>query len=167
MKCQNCEEREALVHLTKIHNGEKKEVHLCESCAQKVNAFSIHQSFDFHKFFSGILDTDNPFSSKPKHTQELTCTLCGMKYSTFKKIGKVGCDHCYGAFEEYVRPLIRRIHGSEKHTGKIPHHTAKHIRIKREIEELRNKLQNAIENEEYELAAKLRDDLKMKNQELS
>jgi protein arginine kinase activator len=166
MKCQNCGERESVIHLTKILNGEKKEYDLCESCAQDLNAFSINQPFDVHKFFSGLLDTNTSFSTNQQHIKELECPFCKMKYSTFKRLGKVGCEQCYDAFGEHVSPLIRRIHGSEEHKGKIPQHTTKEIKVKREIENLKNELQRAIEKEEYEVAAKLRDEIKTKKEEL-
>ncbi len=166
MKCENCEEREAVVHLTKIHNGVKKEYNLCEECAQKLSAFSNNDSFDFHNFFSGLLDNDFPFSSKQFQEKELICPQCNMKYSTFKKIGRVGCDQCYRAFGQYMNPLIRRIHGSDQHTGKIPNHASKEIKIKKEIADLEKQLKKAVENEEYELAAQIRDQIKEKNQQL-
>jgi len=85
MKCENCGEREAVVHVTKIFNNEKQEYNLCESCAHKVNAFKEDYSFDFHKFFSGLLDSDYTFSSNhPQRINDLVCPLCNMKYSTFR-----------------------------------------------------------------------------------
>lgn len=167
MRCQNCNEREAVVHITKILNGEKQEFNLCEVCAQKLKAFSEDDHlFDFHKFFSGLLDSDYTFSSNhPQRVNDLTCPLCKMKYSTFRKTGKVGCNQCYEVFGDNLSPLIRRIHGSDKHTGKIPNNAAREIKIKRDIDELNKKLKQAIDNEEYELAAKIRDELKYKNQE--
>lgn len=162
MKCENCGEREAVVHVTKIFNNEKQEYNLCESCAHKVNAFKEDYSFDFHKFFSGLLES--PFT--PQVRGELKCPLCHMTYSTFKKHGKVGCDQCYNTFVEYLSPLIRRIHGGDHHTGKIPNNAERDIKLRKEIEELKNRLKEAIEREEYELAAKIRDELKIKNREL-
>ena len=94
------------------------------------------------------------------------CPLCKIRYSTFKQTGKVGCNQCYETFGKQLNPLIRRIHGSDKHTGKIPHNVDSKIKIKRDLEELNKRLKKAIENEEYELAAKIRDELKAKNQEL-
>ncbi|MCR1898716.1 UvrB/UvrC motif-containing protein [Irregularibacter muris] len=167
MKCQHCKERDAVVHLTKVINGEKQEYDLCESCARELNELSFEQSFDFHKFFSGLLDIDNSFYPQQSPVEELRCPLCKMGLNAFKKTGKVGCDHCYEVFGEHLEPLIRRIHGSEEHKGKIPHNTTKNIRLKKEIEELKEQLQRAVENEEYELAAKLRDEIKAKNEGLS
>ena len=168
MKCQNCNEREALVHVTKILNGEKQEFNLCEECAQKIKAFSGDDHlFDFHKFFSGLLDSDYGFSThQEQRDHDLVCPLCKMKYSTFKKTGKVGCNQCYQVFRDNLSPLVRKIHGSDKHTGKIPNNASQEIKIKKDIEDLNKKLKAAIENEEYELAAQIRDELKLKNQEL-
>lgn len=166
MKCENCGEREAIMHLTKIHNGVKKEYNLCEICAKKLNSFSHYPSFDFHQFFSGLLDNDFSFSSNESKIQELRCPQCNMDYSTFKRSGRVGCSECYRAFGDYMSPLIRRIHGSNQHTGKIPNHASKEIKVRREVEKLKKQLQKAVEREEYELAAKIRDELKKKNQEL-
>lgn len=167
MKCENCNEREALVHITQIDNGEKQEFNLCEECAQKLKVFSGEEDlFDFHKFFSGLLDSDFTFSTnKQQKVHELVCPLCDMNYSTFKRTGKLGCNQCYQTFENYLDPLIRRIHGSDEHTGKVPNNATKEIKIKKDIYELNKRLQNAIKLEEYELAAKLRDEIKLKNQE--
>ncbi len=169
MKCENCNEREAVVHITKIVNGEKQEFNLCQTCAHKLEAFSEDDHlFDFHKFFSGLLDSGGfTFSStQPQKVYDIVCPLCKMRYSTFKKTGKVGCNQCYEAFGKNLNPLIRRIHGSDKHTGKIPHNVDNKIRVKRDLDELNRKLKKAIENEEYELAAKIRDELKAKNEEI-
>lgn len=168
MKCQSCNEREAVVHITQIINGEKQEFNLCEVCAQKIKAFSEDEHlFDFHKFFSGLLDSEFTFpANEQKKICDLVCPLCNMTYSSFKKTGKLGCNQCYQAFERHLNPLIRRIHGSDRHTGKVPNNADKGIKIKKDIDELNKKLKKAIDHEEYELAAKLRDEIKVRKQEI-
>ena len=78
----------------------------------------------------------------------------------FKKIGRLGCSGCYDAFRKYLIPLLKRIHGSNKHYGKMPLSQAKPVELKSEIEELKTKLQKAIQKEEFEEAANLRDTIK-------
>jgi protein arginine kinase activator len=83
-----------------------------------------------------------------------------MAYSEFKKIGRLGCGECYHAFKKYLAPLLRRIHGSSQHTGKSPLKVTKIFKKKADLQELRMRLQQAVVEENFEEAARLRDQIR-------
>ena len=94
------------------------------------------------------------------------CSTCGLTFTDFRQIGLLGCGDCYQAFGRFLGPLFRRVHGHISHTGKVPKRTGGKVRIKKEIEELRRKLQEAIAREAYEEAARLRDEIRAKEEKL-
>lgn len=163
MLCQNCQKRAATVHFTKIINGKKVEAFLCEQCAKEkgqVNfSFSINP-FNIGEFFSGLLGyhSNTPFTSAIP--QDTVCERCGLSFQQFQKTGKFGCSNCYKAFEDNLRPLMNRLHGNVQHNGKVPKKIARGIEKSKEIEKLREQLSAAIQNEEYEKAASIRDKIK-------
>ena len=91
-----------------------------------------------------------------------------MTFSQFRKIGKLGCPHCYDTFKEQLLPFIKRLHGGNiEHKGKIPERIGGHFLIKKEIEQLRLELKELINNEEFEKAAVIRDEIKSKEKQLT
>ena len=90
-------------------------------------------------------------------TAAITCEQCGMTYGEFRKGGMVGCAECYHAFREPMTALLQRIHGNTQHAGRIPGGVHSGVSIRMSIDRLKQQLQKAIENEEYEQAAKFRD----------
>ena len=83
-----------------------------------------------------------------------------MSFEEFKKVGRLGCDNCYVIYSDKLDPLIRRLHGNTKHTGKIPKRISETMKASKQIENLKEQLNRAIQNEEYEKAAELRDEIK-------
>lgn len=163
MYCQECGKRPATLHFTKIINGDKTEFHICESCAREKGDSipGAPNSFSIHSLLSGLLDFESIGSSAPSQgqqsSQSLRCEECGLTYAQFSKIGRFGCSSCYKQFGEKLDPLLKRVHGSTVHSGKIPRRTGGQIQCKREIEQLRRDMQMYIEQEEFEKAAVLRD----------
>jgi protein arginine kinase activator len=164
MMCQNCNEKEANVHITKVINGIKTEMHLCEECAKQKNEFNTGSYFGFGMplSFQNILDGFvEAMDGTPKYIKKQeTCPTCGMSFENFRETGRLGCANCYKAFEDKMTPLIRRIHGNIEHNGKIPRRTGGILKAKKSIEKMRDELKNAVNHEEYEKAAKLRDEIK-------
>lgn len=165
MKCQSCDKNNATIHLTEIINNEIKEVHLCETCAKTKGIESNHikstLSFNNIKnlFTSLIPDDKKNFSKEPLN--ELICSFCGRTYVEFSKKGKFGCAKCYEAFQSDITPVIRRIHGSSQHLGKVPVNLNKESIDKyAEIKELKIRLMEAVKKENYEEAAVIRDKIK-------
>ncbi|MFZ5942495.1 MAG: UvrB/UvrC motif-containing protein [Bacillota bacterium] len=164
MYCEECEKRPANVHLTKIVNGQKKEMHLCEQCAKKQQdqiGFTLVPDFSFSNFLTSMLEGETfaPFGTFNKE-KESKCEKCGLTYSMFTKIGRMGCDKCYEVYGDKLEHLLKRVHGNTQHVGKIPRRTGENIRMRKELMEARASLQKAVLNEEFEKAAQLRDRIK-------
>ncbi|MCC5910777.1 MAG: UvrB/UvrC motif-containing protein [Clostridiaceae bacterium] len=160
MVCQQCNERKATVHMTKILQGKKEEIHLCEQCAQEKETLNFENSFSIHNFLAGLLDgtTGTPFN--PQYAKEIQCSECGHSYDRFKQVGKLNCSQCYQQFKQKLIPLIRKVQGNVRHTGKVPKRAGGIIQLKRELKDLRSRLAAAVEEQEFERAAELRDEIK-------
>ena len=168
MLCQNCKKNEATTHIKRVVNGEATESHLCHSCAQNsgfddfFDDFSLNLPGIFSSFFG-----DSMFAlGESKLTRWETCGCC---FYDIIKIGKVGCADCYEKFYNKLLPSIQRIHGKAKHAGKVPviHETVtakkeepKEKTAEDKIAELNLQMQKAIEEQNFEQAAVLRDEIK-------
>jgi protein arginine kinase activator len=169
MQCENCGQRPATIHQTVVMNGQKQESHLCEVCAQEKGGFTMapggfsFPNLSIHDLLSGFLGQlgANPLSAQAAPPQaEPHCQNCGMTYSQFAEGGRLGCAQCYDYLEPHLVPLIKRIHGNTTHTGKAPKRTGGIVRKKRELVSLKQSLQTAIAQENYEEAARVRDVIK-------
>lgn len=162
MLCQECKKRTATVHFTKIVNGEKMELKLCEVCAKERGEldFSYGDHFSFHKLLSGLLDFDEFGVLGGKTKDPITCKGCGLTEESFVNNGRMGCSRCYDVFGFKLNSLLKRIHGSTNHVGKVPIRVGGKIRLKKQIQSLRDKLNICIAKEDFEQAAVLRDKIK-------
>ena len=160
MNCDECGKNPASTHFTKIVNGKKEEIHLCESCSKNNKEFGFDSPFSIHQLLAGLLDNISEGTKKLDNVNELKCNTCGTAYSKFKQSGKFGCSNCYDSFMKQLSPLLKRIHGHETHVGKIPKKTGGLIKTKREIIKIKSELNLAVEKEEFERAAELRDKIK-------
>lgn len=157
MMCESCGKNEAHVHLTKIINGAKQELNICENCAKELDAFQ--SPFSFQNILSGIMEYMSPTTQIAK-SYEIVCENCGTTYNDFKKYGLLGCSECYKSFAPYINTVVKRVQGNTEHIGKIPKKLGKGIIEKRRLASLKEDLQKAIANEEFEIAAQLRDKIK-------
>jgi protein arginine kinase activator len=166
MECQECHDRPAALHFTKIVNGKKTEFHICEKCAKEKGDFHAgSNSFSIHNLLSGLLDYEYPIteSSNPaiQQSPSLKCSKCGMTYSQFAKSGKFGCEKCYDTFQSRLDPIFKRIHGGNTtHNGKIPGRIGNGIHVRRQISDFKQELKHLIEKEEFEKAAEIRDKIR-------
>lgn len=175
MICQECNQRPAALHFTKIINDEKTEVHLCEKCAQEKGEMFIisgESGFAFNNLLAGLLNIDPSFqksSHSPFQQEEiLQCESCSMTFPQFLKIGRFGCSHCYQTFKEQLKPVLRRLHGGNwTHNGKIPRRIGGDIHLRKQIEELKDGLKDAITHEEFEKAAEIRDEIRTLEKKLA
>ncbi|MBC9785219.1 MULTISPECIES: UvrB/UvrC motif-containing protein [Heliobacterium] len=174
MYCDECKKRPATVHLTKIINGEKSEVNLCEECARaqhKEWSMAFDDDFPINKFLAGLLG----FDAHQQQAKQVNfgfappekCENCGATYNQISQTGRLGCNHCFIQFKDKMEPLLRRVQGSNRHTGKVPQRTGGTIRVQREIQQLRAKLQQHVALEEFEQAARVRDRIRDLEKELS
>ncbi|WP_196592701.1 UvrB/UvrC motif-containing protein [Pectinatus sottacetonis] len=167
MLCDNCKKNEACIHITQINGNKKIDHYLCEECAARYGDFIMQEEsenqpefFSINDFLSGIFHNTPPAAENEQETadnEEYACPACGMTYADFAQTGKIGCSVCYDTFRARLEPLLRRIHGSSKHTGKIPHRAGKTLNMQQELSLLRKQIQQYIANEEYEKAAQVRD----------
>jgi protein arginine kinase activator len=167
MICQECKDRPATLHFTKIVNGEKTEVHLCEQCAQDKGEFFFNNGgsgFSIHDLLAGILNVEPTFQKKSStlpSNSEVTCEGCHMSFAQFTKIGRFGCSACYKSFEKQLDPILKRLHGGNViHAGKIPKRTGDDISLRKKLEGWKKQLKDLIHQEEFEKAAELRDEIR-------
>ena len=157
MLCDLCNKNQATVHLTEIIDEQMSELHLCEECARK-KSIQMEQQFGLADLLAGLAEF-----GKPEETADLAnlkCTNCGLSYKDFKRIGRLGCSECYSSFRKYLSPLLKKIHGSTQHMGKSPYQVGAKGKSKLSLTELRMRLHSAIEKEEFEEAARLRDKIR-------
>ncbi len=158
--CEECGNRQAIVHVKTVQDGRQVVMNLCQECAQKKGFLNIflQPSFSINNLLSALLGSQMAkMPALESSGTETRCTVCGMSYRDFARAGRLGCSNCYNTFEDRLDPLLRRIHGSEKHVGKAPVHSGGAALIRRELETLKSDLATAIAKEAYEKAAEIRD----------
>lgn len=165
MLCQNCNRNDATTHLKRIINGEAAEVHLCSSCAlslgvaDAVSAFSAFGEIPGNIFSSG--------STVRINSKTLRCETCGFTYEDIMRTGMPGCPECYRVFGRRLRAAVTKIHGRAVYMGKIPSGVNEEIRHDNALNELKEKLNKAIDEQNFELAAVLRDEIKKMTDEVN
>ena len=160
MNCQLCNENEATIHLTEITNGIRTEMHICEQCAAK-QEIAIKSQVPVNELLSNLLaaqPSEQELFGQP--VMKTSCPYCGFNLAQFSKQALLGCPYDYEVFEDALLPLIKRAHdGRTFHCGKIPSKTPADARKQIELLSMRQKLDDAIRNEDYEAAARLRDQI--------
>ena len=157
MLCDICGKGEATVHLTEIVNSKMTKLHLCESCAKEKGA-EMEEHFGLSDLLAGLSDLGA--SIEPEAMDAVKCSNCALTYQDFKKIGRFGCSECYEAFKAQIAPLLKRIHGADKHAGKMPLTVGKTVKEAKTLQDLKVRMEKAIQSEEFEEAAKVRDMIK-------
>ena len=154
MMCDICGKKPATVHIVEIDDNQKKEMHLCEACAQEQN-IGVPQTLSLNDILSGLIE-----AHAGKEIPELSgakCPSCGTTYAEFRSCGQLGCARDYEVFRKGLLPFLERIHGSTGHRGKSSARAGKSAAVAYRLGELRHRLNKAIEAEEYEKAAEIRD----------
>ena len=157
MLCNICGKKEATVHLTEIVNDQVTKLNLCEECAREKGA-EMEEHFGLSELLAGL--TDIGPTVEPEAAITTKCPNCALAYQNFRKIGRLGCSVCYEAFKKELSPLLKRIHGSDRHVGKVPLKGGKTIKDTRTLQDMKMQLEKAIQTEEFEEAAKLRDKIR-------
>ncbi|UCE59997.1 MAG: UvrB/UvrC motif-containing protein [Phycisphaerales bacterium] len=154
--CQHCNQSKATVHITDTM-PEKRERHLCEVCAEKEGVIIKQQ----HQTTNAILQEFIKHKSGLAGVDDRTCPRCGMTFREFRLKGQLGCPDDYEAFRSLLQPLIERAHeGGTQHIGKVPSTADETIRKQTGLLRLRRELDEAVDQENYELAARLRDQIR-------
>lgn len=173
MICENCKERPASVIITQGYVGESTEQHLCEKCAFQSEAFHFNPNQEplsiqqfLSQWFNGA-DSLQQQEERQSTVQELQCPECSLTFNKFLDNGKFGCATCYETFRERLPRVFEKLHsGHSTHIGKIPVSYNKLFAVKRKIEEVRVKMQQAVSEERFEEAAALRDEANALQQDL-
>jgi protein arginine kinase activator len=162
MSCDQCREREAVIHLTQIVNEQVTTLHLCERCAAEkgVESPSGVVKTPLGSFLAAMGKNLPETVAAPRSGE--TCGRCGGSLQDFRESGRLGCPECYRSFEVPLRELLRRLHGSTHHVGeRYAEHGAAPADGRVESAQLREQLRLAVETENFELAAELRDRLRV------
>ncbi|MDP4125699.1 MAG: UvrB/UvrC motif-containing protein [Bacillota bacterium] len=158
MLCQQCQQREAVVRLTIMENNQTRGVFLCKECAEKNQEVSFVFNPAIVPEFLQALFGFNP--SSIEQPSEKTCPKCGISFSRITQAGKLGCSRCYETFETQLEPLLRRVHGGGQNVGKVPARLGGAIKSRMEQRKLKEKLQSLIQQEAFEEAAVVRDQIR-------
>jgi protein arginine kinase activator len=154
--CQACKKQPATVHLTDITpTGEKRERHLCDQCAQEEGVLpKVPATVPVSEILSGLVLQ----KSIVQQLADLTCPHCKLSFVEFRNSGLLGCPHDYEAFEKALLPLVERAHeGASHHIGKTPRRHAEPRHVESDLIRLRKELNRAVDDEQYEEAARIRD----------
>jgi protein arginine kinase activator len=161
MLCDNCKERDAVINLTQVEHDSKVTLHLCEQCAQQKG---VETGGAVLKSPLGDLvgKLGKGTTMLPTPADGLRCRACGATLRDFRETGRLGCAECYTAFDFHLRDLLRRLHGSSHHAGeRYAPPGADQADPRRLLLELKEQLRRAVENENFELAAELRDRIRV------
>ena len=157
MLCGVCKQKEATVHLTQIEGDKVHKVDLCEECA-KQKGVNDPTGFALADLLLGI-GASHEFEQAVGGA-ELRCPKCGFTQADFKKSGRLGCAQCYTTFADGLDGLLKSMHKGSKHTGKVPAASHQTGDTSERLKALQSKLAHAIESEDFESAAVLRDAIK-------
>lgn len=175
MLCQNCGENEANVRYTQIINGVKKEMALCQKCSKElgIEDFEFNMPIDLSSFLGEFFNNEENLLPEFTKTKQSLCNECKMTFDDFVDAGKFGCSNCYNVFSDRIDSILKNLHGANRHVGrkgKIEKSMLKKVDSPKEepkqekqiskLDSLKEKLKNAIKDERYEDAAKLRDEIK-------
>ena len=165
MLCQNCGKNDATTHIKKIVNGDRTEMHLCANCAEHFGYGDLFSDFGFNmgNMFANFL-SDFPLSIGPA-TKTARCEKCGNSFDDIIRSGMLGCSDCYTTFYDRLLPSLQRIHGKLKHIGKVGQIMGETACKTNKIDSLKQELAKAVEEQNYEQAAILRDKIKEEESE--
>jgi len=154
MICKSCGVNHVTTHVKKMINGQMTEIYLCSECAKKLGFFAAN-NFEMANMWGAL------FAQTPREAAKASvCDKCGSTFREIIKTGRMGCPECYSVFYDDLLPSLTKIHGNAAHEGKIPDSAGEKAKTDAKIKKLKEDLQNAIQLEEYERAAEIRDEIK-------
>jgi protein arginine kinase activator len=167
MKCQVCGKDEATVHFKEVKNDQVREFHLCETCAVEKGFHSVIQGekLSLASQFQWMAENVGPGGGGGPG--QVICPECNLRYSQFLQTGRLGCPACYEAFQPQLRSILRRVHGATRHMGKAPGGVeGERMERRRLLQSLHDELAAAIQREEFEKAAQIRDRIRALEKEV-
>lgn len=160
MRCDNCGNADAVIQLTKVKDNEMRVIHLCEACAAdegvEYGTAATANTLPLADFLAQIGK-----SMGEEAVAAGKCPSCGLTPAQLKQTGRLGCAACYSHFEQHLRGLLRRLHGGTQHVGKVvmpPN--PEELDRKARVDSLRRSLRRAVDSEDFEHAAALRDQIR-------
>ncbi len=165
MLCDNCKERDAIINLTQVEHDSKVTLHLCEQCAQQkgVETGGAVLKTPLGGFLTALGKGGGAGALVPAAGDSVRCPECGSTLRDFRDSGRLGCDRCYAIFDAHLRDLLRRLHGSSQHVGER-YEAPGEAGVsdpRSELLELKAQLRRAVDGENFELAAELRDRIRV------
>lgn len=184
MLCQMCKQKTATVFISAIMNGKNNQMYLCTECAKKFNDMNpnIQMPFPIKDILSNIEFNEDSINSliddikrieqeekekeidllgteleEEQTESELRCSVCNTSFDEYKITGELGCSNCYNEFRNELLPIINKMYKNPSHIGKVPKDIVIDNKSEKEVRSLKEQLNIAIEQEEYEYAAELRD----------
>jgi protein arginine kinase activator len=165
MKCQQCE-RLATFHITELTGGKPQELHLCEEHARQYLTQSGSEPSSGSGNIQAALAQQVHQMAIGQTAEELAqldqqaCPVCGITFFEFRSQGRLGCPHDYIAFQAQLEPLILNVHGESEHVGKRPKRGPNSTETRTQLIRMRREMKDAVENEKYERASELRDEIR-------
>lgn len=158
MMCDKCGKQQATSYYKQTINGKSVSMNLCSDCAQKLGGFNniFSDPFGISNLFSDFLFPIGETGT----IKSIVCEKCSKTFEEITEDGKIGCDNCYVIFRDKLLPSIERLHGNATNVGKVPHSAGAEIKRKKQLDDLKAELEDAVKKEDFEKAATLRDKIK-------
>jgi protein arginine kinase activator len=153
-KCGRCS-KPAVLHITELRHGEVQALHLCEACAKEYLSNAPTEAPE-----ELPADITTEAGEELDELDQQVCPNCGISFKEFRAQGRLGCPHDYVAFENELLPLLENIHGETSHCGKVPKRAPFSSQQQFELIKLRSELRSAVDEERYEDAARIRDEIR-------
>ena len=161
MQCEKCKKNPATIHLTEIVNSQRIEKHLCQDCAEE-EGVTVKSQVSLNELLNSLLASQGQKSEvNSDEYAKLKCPYCGITLEQFRSQAVLGCPNDYEVFSKVLGPVITKAHnGNAKHRGKVPAGAGEAAKSQSKLLELKRQLDKAVAKEDYETAAKLRDEIK-------
>ncbi|MEN6405183.1 MAG: UvrB/UvrC motif-containing protein [Thermoguttaceae bacterium] len=160
MKCQQCD-KPATFHITELTGGKPQELHLCEDHARQYLTASASEPTAVGGMAAALAQqmAIGQTAEELAQLDQQACPICGITFYEFRSQGRLGCPHDYVCFQAQLEPLILNIHGESEHVGKRPSRQASGSEGRTQLIRLRREMKEAIDDENYERASELRDEI--------
>lgn len=158
-KCLRCT-KQATLHITELKGGKSISLHLCETCAQEyLNTVEVGGIPEEYGSAYAPSAPEEDLDDTPAESGAKACPYCGITFKQFRSQGRLGCPRDYEVFHDELLPLLESIHGETQHVGKFPPKVSENSRRQHELIRLKNELKSAVDEEQYEIAARVRDQI--------
>jgi protein arginine kinase activator len=156
LTCDVCNNEEATIHIRQIAGEQSVDMHLCERCAalRGINAGEDPSDTSISGLLTGLVE-----SGKKRKGQRKVCPVCGTTVELIRKKASLGCHECYTVFAREIRDVIGKMYGRVSHKGKLPRRMKDYKTLLIDVESLKRRLEAALRTEDYEEAARLRDQI--------